>query len=88
MSAEEIKKLPTTAQMQNMSGKKEGEIRVFKNGQTPEAYMWQNSQWVKIGEVITEGGQQQGGGMSEPRYYPGDKYFDAGEYDYIFDVDD
>lgn len=40
--------------------------------------MWQNGQWVKIGEVITEGGQQGGGGMSEPKYYPGDKYFDAG----------
>lgn len=26
--------------------------------------------------------------MSEAKYYPGDKYFDAGEYDYIFDVDD
>ena len=50
--------------MQNMRGKKEGEIRVFKNGSTPEAYMWQNAQWVKIGEVITEGGQQGGGGMS------------------------
>lgn len=74
--------------MQSMVGKKEGEIRVFKNSNIPEAYMWQNGQWVKIGQVITEGGQQGGGGMSEPKYYPGDKYFDAGEYDYIFDVDD
>ena len=87
MSAEEIKKLPTTIQMQQMAGKKEGEIRVFKNGATPEAYMWQNGKWEKIGEVIMEGSQQ-GGGMSEPRFYPGDKYFDAGEDDYIFDVDD
>ena len=50
--------------------------------------MWQNSQWVKIGEVITEGGSKEAGGMSEAKYYPGDKYFEAGEYDYIFDVDD
>ena len=49
MSAEEIKKLPTTIQMQSMVGKKEGEIRVFKNSNIPEAYMWQNGQWVKIG---------------------------------------
>jgi phospholipase A-2-activating protein len=26
--------------------------------------------------------------MSQSRYYPGDKYFEAGEYDHIFDVDD
>lgn len=26
--------------------------------------------------------------MKESRYYPGDKYFDAGEYDHVFDVDD
>ncbi len=26
--------------------------------------------------------------MTESKYYPGDKYFEAGEYDYIFDVDD
>jgi len=25
---------------------------------------------------------------SAPTYYPGDKYFEAGNYDYIFDVDD
>lgn len=36
--------------------------------------------------MITE--SNQGGGVSQPKYYPGDKYFDAGEYDYIFDVDD
>jgi phospholipase A-2-activating protein len=25
---------------------------------------------------------------SESKYYPGDKYFNAGTYDYLFDVDD
>ena len=39
--------------------------------------MWQNGKWEKIGEVITEGGQQEGN-VSAPKYYPGDKYFDAG----------
>lgn len=42
MSAEDISKLATTEQMKNMVGKKSGEIRVFKNGSVPEAYMWQN----------------------------------------------
>lgn len=49
--------------------------------------MWQNGKWEKIGEVITEN-PQSGGTMTQSKYYPGDKYFDAGEYDYIFDVDD
>lgn len=48
--------------------------------------MWQNGKWDKIGEVITEGGQSEG--ISQPKYYSGDKYFDAGEYDHIFDVED
>lgn len=49
--------------------------------------MWQNGKWEKIGEVITENNQGNAG-MTQSRYYPGDKYFDAGDYDYIFDVDD
>lgn len=49
--------------------------------------MWQNGKWEKIGQVITEN-PQSGGTMTQSKYYPGDKYFDAGEYDYIFDVDD
>jgi hypothetical protein len=36
-----------------VKGKKEGEIRVFRNGMVPEAYMWQENKWVKIGDVIT-----------------------------------
>lgn len=35
MSAEEIQKLPTINQMAGLSGKKNGEIRVFKNGNIP-----------------------------------------------------
>lgn len=73
--------------MPRLPGKKEGEIRVFRNGLIPEAFMWQGGKWEKIGEVITEGNQG-GGSVSQPKYYPGDKYFEAGEYDYIFDVDD
>ena len=53
----------------------------------PEAYMWQQNKWVKIGDVITEGGSAEGG-KTESKYYAGDKYFNAGTYDYLFDVDD
>lgn len=39
----------------------------------PEAYMWQNAKWVKIGDVITEGGETGSGpAKAEPKYYPGD----------------
>lgn len=43
-----------------------------------------------MGDVITESGGAgaPGGAAGEPRYYPGDKFFEAGNYDYIFDVDD
>ncbi len=37
--------------------------------------------------MITENNQGNAG-MGQSRYYPGDKYFEAGDYDYIFDVDD
>ena len=40
----------------------------------PEAFMWQNGKWDKIGDVITEGGGA-GGMQAESKYYPGDKYF-------------
>ena len=50
--------------------------------------MWQNGKWDKIGEVITQGAPQEGGAISQSKYYNGDKYFEAGEYDHIFDVED
>jgi len=61
---------------------------VFRNGMVPEAYMWQNGKWDKIGDVITEGGGSGGAPPPKPKYYHGDQYFPAGTYDYLFDVDD
>lgn len=52
----------------------------------PEAYMWQAGQWVKIGDVITEAGPT--ATQKQPQYYPGDNYFEPGNYDHIFDVQD
>ena len=40
MNEEEIKKLPGVEKLTTMIGKKEGEIRLFRNGNKPEAYMW------------------------------------------------
>ncbi len=48
-----------------------------------EAYMWKSAaqQWEKIGDVINPAGGQQA------KHYEGDRLFEAGEYDHIFDVD-
>jgi hypothetical protein len=37
-----------------MKGKKDGEVRVFKNGLNPEAYCWKadSQSWEKIGDVM------------------------------------
>ncbi len=61
---------------------------MFRDGLNPEAYMWQSGQWVKIGDVITENPNQGAGGSGGKKHYHGDAYFEEGEYDYIFDVDD
>ena len=65
--------------MSQMKGKKNGEVRMFRNGQKPEVYAWNDGKWEKIGDVV---------GGSNKKHYPGDKYFQSGEYDYVFDVDD
>ena len=64
-----------------VKGKKNGEVRMFKNGNKPEVYAWDSSEgsWTKIGDVI--------GGTSK-KEYEGDRFFPAGEYDYVFDVED
>ncbi len=74
--------MPQKTQMDNIKGKKEGEIRVFMDGQKGQAYCWQEGNWNLIGDVID---QQNTMGK---RQYGGDKFFPAGEYDFIFDVDD
>lgn len=71
---------PTIDKMASMPGKKEGEVRVFRDGGVAKAFAWQGGVWVLMGDVQ---------GQAHPKvYYPGDKYFPAGEYDYVFDVQD
>lgn len=85
MSQDEINKLPGIEKLQTMKGKKEGEIRIFNNGNKPEAYMWSaaTQNWQLIGDVIGGKGQSKA-----KKQFPGDMYFEAGEYDHIFDVED
>lgn len=61
-----------------MSGK-EGEIKVFNNQGTAEAYMFKEGKWEKIGDVL--------GTKENKNNYPGDRFFPAGQYDYVFDVE-
>ena len=53
MSQEEINKLPLIEQMPSIKGTSEGQIRVFRNQNKQEAYMWKSAEqkWELIGEV-------------------------------------
>lgn len=55
MSQEELVKLPGVEDTFKFVGKKDGEIRLFRNGNTPEAFVWKEVErkWEKIGEVIS-----------------------------------
>ena len=77
-----MKIVPSVDKMRTMKGK-EGEIKVFKNGNTAEAYCWKDGKWEKIGDVMnpTSGIDANG------KHYEGDRMFPAGQYDHIFDVD-
>lgn len=82
MDEKTIKSFIEVEKMNQIQGKKDGEIRVFRHGMIPKAYMWKNGKWELIGDVM---GQPQGPPKSS---YEGDKYFPAGEYDFIFNVND
>merc|ERR1711881_346594 len=73
--AADIAEMPTTV------GKKNGEIKCFKEDGTVFAYSWNAGAriWDKIGEVT--------GGASSKKQYPGDHVFPAGEYDFVFDIE-
>lgn len=74
-TATDISQMPTTF------GKKNGEIKCFKDGATVFAFSWNagGRQWDKIGEVV--------GSQEEKKFYAGDSVFARGEYDFVFDVE-
>lgn len=80
LSESELQKLPLVENSKNHIGKQDGEIRLFRNNGAAEAYLWKANEkiWEKIGDVIS--------GNSR-KMYEGDRYFEQGEYDYVFDVD-
>lgn len=70
------------ADMATTVGKKNGEIKCFKEEGTTFAFSWNEGArcWDKIGEV-------QGSNPDAKKRYPGDPCFPAGEYDFVFDVE-
>lgn len=79
LTEEDLKKYPKIDQLNTIKGKKEGEVKVFINQKTPEAYMWKAGVWTLIGQVI---------GANRTSKYEGDRFFPKGEYDFIFDIQD
>mmetsp|Transcript_2092 Transcript_2092/g.2658 ORF Transcript_2092/g.2658 Transcript_2092/m.2658 type:complete len:347 (-) Transcript_2092:367-1407(-) len=76
--------LPSVDQISQYKGKKDGEIKIFKTATGGEAYTWNasNQKWDKFGDV-----QMPAAPPKEIKYYEGDRLFEAGEYDHIFDVE-
>jgi len=54
----DLNTLPSVDTLKTNPGKKDGEIRVFRNVNKGEAYVWKSDQsiWEKIGDVINPGG--------------------------------
>jgi phospholipase A-2-activating protein len=75
-----IKSFPTVEQSKGIKGKKDGEMKVFREGYVPKAYMWKTDKWEYVGEVMAQG-------AANKKHYHGDRFFPKGEYDHVFDVD-
>ncbi len=74
--------LPDVSELTKQTGKKDGEIKIFKNGTQPEVYVWhdEGAKWEKMGDVM-------GPAPSQKDFYEGDDIFPQGYYDYIFNID-
>jgi len=83
----DLENIPSVNEISKYTGKKEGEIKIFKtNAGGAEAYMWKqdDKSWEKIGDVQLPSAPPPG---KEVKYYEGDRLFEAGEYDHVFDVE-
>jgi phospholipase A-2-activating protein len=82
ISPDDLAKFPPKSKLTTMVGKKEGEVKVFNNNGKGEAYCWQKGKWEYLGEMVGANGTM------GKRNYEGDKFFPAGDYDFIFDIQD
>lgn len=78
----DLDKLPDSSLISTMKGKKDGQVKVFRTGNNPEAFVWKEAEqkWEKMGDVIMPGPEQKD-------FYEGDDIFPAGYYDYMFNID-
>lgn len=79
ITEDDLKKFPSIDQKNTLKGKKDGEVKVFINNGKGEAYVWQGSKWEYLGEML---------GSNPKSRYEGDRFFPAGEYDYVFNIED
>ncbi|KAF4733734.1 hypothetical protein FOZ62_022796 [Perkinsus olseni] len=77
-SAVPLDSVPDISTMSSTRGRKNGEVKMFRQGDEVIACQWASGAWQKIG-VVT--------GKADKKQYAGDQYFPAGSYDYVFDVE-
>jgi len=72
-------KLPSLAILTNTVGRKDGEVKMCRNGDNVEAHQWNvgSQTWTKIGDVVDAIAPGSGRKMM----------YEGKEYDYVFDVD-
>ena len=75
----DLSKLPKISELRNIKYPREGDLRAFNNNGAAEVYIFQSGRWEKQGDVI--------GMKDNKKRYHGDRFFPAGDYDYIFNVD-
>ena len=89
---EQLKGFSDISKIAEVRGKKEGEIRIFRSGDTGKAYSWQKGKWNFVGDMISGPEDSANNTGSEifggKKYYEGDKFFPEGNYDFIFDIED
>jgi len=77
-----VDKLPDSSLIPTIQGQKDGQVKLFRTGNNPEAYVWKEAEqkWEKMGDVIMPSPEQKD-------FYEGDHIFPAGYYDYLFNID-
>ncbi|EFA76678.1 hypothetical protein PPL_09428 [Heterostelium album PN500] len=72
-----LNELPEVGVLVGTAGKKDGEMKVVRNGKVAEAHQWSESEqrWIKIGDVI-DSNQSKSKAL-----------LNGAEYDYVFDID-
>jgi phospholipase A-2-activating protein len=79
-------KFPSIDKMSQFTGKTEGEMKVFNCNGIARVYKWEkaNRKWELFGDVSMG---PSGPPQEKSKMYEGDRLFEAGEYDHVFDVE-